>query len=237
MSTSYTANKGLGVPALNDTSYATTINADLAQLDADALGGLCVSLHETPSTSLNVAVSAGKFRKADGSTVSYAGVASQAMTLSSTNYVYLTDAGTLVVNTSGFPTGINYVPLAIVVAGSSTITSITDSRIAFASQGRAGGVMPATAVTSGSATLSAANPFVTVNFAGAVALTLPAAGSTPAGAIITVMDISGAAGTNNITISRAGADQINGTTSKVISTNYGGVRLWCDGTSNWFILP
>ena len=65
-----------------------------------------------------------------GIATSYAGAASQAVTASSTNYVYLTNGGTLTVNTTGFPsTPTLYVPLAVVVAGSSTITSIADSRV------------------------------------------------------------------------------------------------------------
>ena len=54
------------------------------------------------------------------------------MTASATNYLYLdlTNSGALVVNTSGFPTTA-HVRLATVVAGASTITSITDMRVAF----------------------------------------------------------------------------------------------------------
>lgn len=65
-------------------------------------------------------------------------------------------------------------------------------------------------------------------------ITLPAASGVPAGRTITVKDESGAAGTNNITVSRAGADTIDGATTKVISANYGSVTLYSDGVSKWF---
>ena len=54
------------------------------------------------------------------------------MTASTTNYLYLdlTNSGTLVVNPSGFPPTA-HVRLATVVAGTTTITGITDTRVAF----------------------------------------------------------------------------------------------------------
>ena len=83
-----------------------------------------------PSASLNVAIAAGTFINQAGTATAYAGTASQATTASSTNYLYLTNGGTLTVNTSGFPAGPTlYCPLAVVVAGSSTITSVTDARV------------------------------------------------------------------------------------------------------------
>lgn len=136
MSSTYTTNTSLNKPGTNDTGWDTPIRANLDQIDAlGAVGPLAVTYTENPSASLNVKVAAGSYRKSDGTVVSYAGTASQAMTASQTNYVYLTDAGTLTVNTTGFPASSNIVPLATVVAGTSTITSIADSRRPFASYG------------------------------------------------------------------------------------------------------
>ena len=78
-------------------------------------------------------VAAGVYRKADGTIVTYAGTASQAITASTTKYLYLTDAGALTVDTAWPTGGTNHVRLAIVVAGTSTITSITDARLCFIS--------------------------------------------------------------------------------------------------------
>lgn len=136
MSTTYTARAQLGYPAVGDSGWGATYNTIVTTLDGfNALGALAVTLKEVPSASLNVAVAAGSYRKADGTVASYAGTASQAMTTAATNYVYLTDSGTLTVNTSGFPAATNVVRLAVVVAGASTITSITDARIAHRSEG------------------------------------------------------------------------------------------------------
>jgi hypothetical protein len=131
MSTTYTANIKLGQPALGDTGWSTPLNNNCTTLDGLApVGGLAVTLKEIPSASLNVAVAAGQFVAQAGTVSTYAGTGSQAMTASATNYVYLTNSGALTVNTSGFPAGPTlYCPLAVVVAGSSTITSVTDARV------------------------------------------------------------------------------------------------------------
>lgn len=132
MVTSYTTNAALAKPAINDGSWGTTLNGDLDALDSlAAVGAGAVRMTEVPSASLNVRVAACSFIKAsDGSVVTTTTTASQAMTASATNYVYLTATGTLTVNTTGFPSlGTPHVRLAVVVAGASTISSITDARI------------------------------------------------------------------------------------------------------------
>jgi len=66
------------------------------------------------------------------------------------------------------------------------------------------------------------------------AITLPSAASVPQGIPMVFKDEGGGAATNNITVSRAGSDTIDGATSKVINTNYGTFRLYSDGVSKWF---
>jgi hypothetical protein len=66
-------------------------------------------------------------------------------------------------------------------------------------------------------------------------VTLPLANSVPNGWEILVKDESGGAGTNNIVIQRSGTDTIEGSSSTLINTNYGKVRLYSDGSSKWFI--
>jgi hypothetical protein len=56
------------------------------------------------------------------------------------------------------------------------------------------------------------------------------------GSIIVVKDESGAAGTNNITVSRGGTDTIDGATSTAISSNYGAVTVISNGSGAWFTL-
>jgi len=55
------------------------------------------------------------------------------------------------------------------------------------------------------------------------------------GRLITIKDESGGAGTNNITIATEGSETIDGSSTATISTNYGCIRLYSDG-SNWFII-
>ena len=54
-----------------------------------------------------------------------------------------------------------------------------------------------------------------------------------AGRVVIVKDEGGKAGTNNITITTEGGETIDGGASVTISSNYGVVRLYSDG-SNWF---
>lgn len=97
-------------------------------LDAvNSLGALAVRLAEYPSASLDVNVLPGDYRKADGTVGSYAGVAPQTLAASGTRYLWLTNAGALTVG-SAWPTSGFYLPLAVVVVGASTITSVTDAR-------------------------------------------------------------------------------------------------------------
>ena len=136
MATTYTTRAQLSKPSTGDTGWGPTIDGDLDQLDGvQAIGALAVTLHEVPSASLNVAVAAGVFISSAGAYVSYAGSASFAVTTAITNYLWLTDGGTLTKGTAWPTAGTKCVRLAVVVAGATTITSITDGRVPFVSAG------------------------------------------------------------------------------------------------------
>lgn len=65
-------------------------------------------------------------------------------------------------------------------------------------------------------------------------LTLPAANSLPAGGeLIFVDEVGGITATNTVTITRAGADTINGSTTSIVSVTNAITRLITDGTSKW----
>ena len=133
MANTYTPNVQLAMPAPGDRTWNVPVNGNAQVLDALApVGALAVVTTEVPSATLHVHLATGSYLKQDGTIGSYAGSVSQAMTASTTNYLYLdlTNAGVLVVNTSGFP-ATAHVRLATVVAGSSSITSIADARVAF----------------------------------------------------------------------------------------------------------
>jgi hypothetical protein len=133
MSNTYTPNVQFAMPASGDRTWNVALNANCSTLDALApVGSLAVTTTEAPSASLNVKVAPGTYLKQNGSIGTFAGVSSQAMTTSATNYLYLdlTNSGTLTVNTTGFPPTA-HVRLAVVIAGAGTISGIADNRVAF----------------------------------------------------------------------------------------------------------
>lgn len=84
-------------------------------------------------------------------------------------------------------------------------------------------------VTTAAYTVADDDTFVGVDRAGAVAITLPAGAD---GQRIVIKDLSGLAGTNNITITPDGIETIDGAATKVINTNYGSIELlWLGANS------
>jgi hypothetical protein len=129
MATSYTANTKLGKPAVADRNWNVPLNANIDLLDALApIGGLCVTPAEIPSASVNVSVAPGNYRKRDGTVGSFAGTTSMALGTAAVSSIYLTDAGTLTVSTSGYPSTA-HVPLATVTTGTATVSSLIDNRV------------------------------------------------------------------------------------------------------------
>jgi hypothetical protein len=89
-------------------------------------------------------------------------------------------------------------------------------------------------VTAANYTISnTADAIIGVNYAGAVAITLPTVtGNT--GRMLDIKDESGAANTNNITITPA-SGTIDGKSNLVLNVNYGSYKLYCNGGA-WFII-
>jgi hypothetical protein len=128
----YTPNTKLAQPASGDRTWNVAMNGNTTILDAlNPVGALAVVTKEVPSTTLNVAVAAGNYLQQDGTIATYGGTASQAIATVSTKVLFLdlAAAGALTVAAS-FP-ATPHVRLATVVAGATTITSITDARVAF----------------------------------------------------------------------------------------------------------
>lgn len=223
MATSYTANAKLQKPATADRYWDVPVNANADQLDATAaIGGLAVTTAEVPSATLNVAVAAGSYVKADGTVGTYAGVASQAVTASVTNYLFLTDAGALTVGTA-WPTT-NHVRLAVVVAGTTTVTSLADARLPFGSAGKTAFVALAGATfdDSGGVVVLATGATNGVKLGSAATDKLGLWGATP------VVQPSGAAqaaltdstgGTAGVTLAAVGATN-SGDVSGAINNNF-----------------
>jgi len=87
-------------------------------------------------------------------------------------------------------------------------------------------------ITSAPSTLTTTDTVVLINVASPSAITFPAGTS---GQFYTVIDTSGAANTNNITITASGGQLLNGAASYVINSVFGAVTFQFDGT-NWHIL-
>lgn len=128
--------------------------ADLVGATAGGITAFAVTMNGL-ATALQVNVGAGTLIGA-ASVVTYAGASAQAVTDAQTNYVQLTIAGALVINTSGFTNG--NLPLATVVASGGSITSIADKR-AWLTMAVTPNQVAALAGTNG--TPSATNLFVT----------------------------------------------------------------------------
>ena len=66
-------------------------------------------------------------------------------------------------------------------------------------------------------------------------IALPPANATLAGTLFLLKDESGGAGANNITVTGAGADTIDGANSLMLKTDYASVRIYCTGTG-WAVI-
>jgi len=151
MSTTYTNSIKLGQPGSGDRTWNTPLNANATILDAlSPVGDLAVTTHEQPSSSLLVDIAAGQFLDQSGAIQTYAGISGQAITTGTTKTLYLdgTASWALVVSATSYPST-PHLRLGTVAAGASTITSITDARVAF---GVIGSVADGAAITLGSST-------------------------------------------------------------------------------------
>lgn len=115
-------------------------------------------------------------------------------------------------------------------------TAATQPATAFAPAAAVTGALGAPSTTT-TGTLVAGQMALVDATSAAIARTLPAANSVPAGTVTGVKKIDGSA--NAVTVSRAGADTITGTavgqTSRVLTLAGESIELTSDGTSVWVI--
>jgi len=90
-----------------------------------------------------------------------------------------------------------------------------------------------TIVTTSTYQVLVSDDFIGINYAGAQTTTLEASPAT--GRTLTIKDISGLAGSNNITISGNG-NNIDGASTYVINANYGSVTLVYNGSTGWSVI-
>lgn len=206
MSTTYTANAFLQKPATADRNWDVPVNANADFLDGvAAIGRLVVTPAEAPSATLNVRVTGGSYKKADGTIGVFPGAPSYALPASSTFFLWLTDSGLLSASLA-FPTTA-HVRLAQVVTGTSIIQSVRDERVGSGACGTGlGFVLKSGDTVAGPLTVASAGAgspvFVVTPDVPAVGFfgTAPA---TPAAALTLLVDNS--TGTASNTIADAGA--------------------------------
>ncbi|CAB4131042.1 hypothetical protein UFOVP124_52 [uncultured Caudovirales phage] len=130
----YTAKAGFPLPQLNQLNWHVPIQNLIGALDKHAaIGPFCATPADPgtsaalPSTSLSVSVAGGIFLNASGNQTTYSG-GTFALSASSTTMLWLDDSGVLY-SGSTYPTGTQFLPLATVTTGTSTVTAISDDRI------------------------------------------------------------------------------------------------------------
>ena len=83
-------------------------------------------------------------------------------------------------------------------------------------------------------TVAATDYYIGLTTDGAITVNLPAV-SGQEGRVLFIKDVSGAAGTNNITIEGSGSETIDGQETQVINTNFASITLICSDTT-WSIV-
>jgi len=100
----------------------------------------------------------------------------------------------------------------------------------------AGGIIHKRVLKTDNYTISTTDYFVGVNTSdGAITLTLPSANATTSGQTWIIKDEGGVAHTNNVTVSRAGSDTIDGQNTIVLESPYASVQLYCNGVNKYFV--
>lgn len=96
------------------------------------------------------------------------------------------------------------------------------------------GVWSTTTAKSAAFTAADGNLYLVDSSGGTIAITMPASPSD--GDVFRVKDSTGNFGTNNVTLTRAGSESIEGIAgNKILQTNWGSYTIVSDGT-NWFLI-
>lgn len=119
-----TANLGLTLMQAGQLQPDVTFNEDMAILDVVAGGAAQFANNAGTTTGLTYGYFGGRIYS-NGANITIAN-GTIALTASATNYVQRTAAGVISVNTTGYTAGL--IPMATVVTGTESITTITDTR-------------------------------------------------------------------------------------------------------------
>ena len=98
--------------------------------------------------------------------------------------------------------------------------------------------LPSVVLHSSSFTASATSDILAINSSGGVVTaSLPAASTYIAGQRLSFKDVAGSGSVNNIAIRPSGSETIDGSTAGItITTNYGAIELFSNGTNSYHIL-
>jgi hypothetical protein len=206
-----------------------TQTAPLSAINAKYTNGVAPGYRATAGSGLTLNLSAGT-AFCGGVAIQYAG-GTLTMTASTTNYVYLNPAASCApaFNTTGFASTV--IPLAAVVTGSSSITSIADDRTMFVPPGSGGGAVPSVNGISTAVTIAAGSG-ATVNTTGST-ITIGASGGGGGGSALPESTVSQGGGANFFgnSTSYAGADAVGCTSpdtdcnevGRLVVAAYGGM--------------
>jgi hypothetical protein len=122
------------------------------------------------------------------------------------------------------------------VNGSGVGVQVTDGG-ALASVPASANIFEYTDVTS-NVVIGPADTFVTmgIDTSSSRTITLPLASGVSAGRFYILLDRTGNARANNITVARSGSDLINGLTSLTIDSDRSSTMITGDGSGNWYII-
>ena len=100
----------------------------------------------------------------------------------------------------------------------------------------AGGIIYKRVLKSDDYTITTTDYFIGVDSSGGeVTLTLPSANATTSGQSWIIKDEAGSANTNNVVVSRASSDTIDGQNTIVLESPYASVQLYCNGVNKYFV--
>ena len=222
MATTYSANARLQKPGTSDRQWDIPINANTDALDAmTAIGSLAVTPTETPSTTLQVRVTAGNFVKSDGSVGTFGGNPAFVVPASATAFLWLDGSGTLTAG-SAWP-GSAHIRLAQVTAGSAAITQVVDARVQCATAGSGLGFVLKSGDTISGALTVGANPPVLV--ADPVNHLISFFGVAPAGQAATLNPLTASGGG---TVSDIVADVGNSFSQATLNNNFASLAAKVD---------
>jgi hypothetical protein len=195
-------------------------DATLTALAAYNTNGILTQTAADTFTAITITGTANKITVTNGD-----GVAGNPTLTISATYVGQTSITTLGTITTGVWTGTT---IALANGGSGAVSAAA-ARVSF-------GLNVWHAVADADYTVLATDLDVGyTSISAARVITLPAASAVNAGQVLVIGDVSGSASaTNTITITRAGADTINGATTYVIKSANGLARLISDGASKWY---